>query len=398
MATAVCTCTCATCGKAFEVRVNGMNRRDADSRAEWASIHYDECKECRAARMARQREEENAKAARDAEAAGLPDLTGSEKQAAWATTIRQKFLDSVQSDIAYFRAQGQSEEAALDHAQSFAAWLAATKTKAAWWIDNRDNVAACRDAGSTIVNAFARLKADYETYSARDSRPAAEGEGSAVEGAMEEMTAVPENRAHDGEAEITVTDAKITVRYRRDDDFRAVVKLLGYTWDGDARVWEKKITAATGAPQERAAELGSKLLNAGFAIRIADEDTRRAAIEGRYEPEHQRWIMLYTGGDYKGWLSVKLPKGEDLYTAAKKIPGSKYSKPNIAVPINRYAEAEDFAATYDYRITPAAQSAIEAYKASLITPAPAKYTQYNEHNPQDILNSGTEVLDDLLDT
>ncbi len=93
MAKGTAECTCKYCGNKFTVSKTCSNRSDADNWEAWAEAHYDECPDCYKARMQREREEANRKAVADSVIAGLPELSGSEKQISWATKIRKDFID-----------------------------------------------------------------------------------------------------------------------------------------------------------------------------------------------------------------------------------------------------------------------------------------------------------------
>lgn len=115
------------------------NRRDADSWESWAEYGgIDECPDCREARIQCERDEANAAAKAAAEKAGLPELSGSEKQIAWATTIRQKALDKINEAWSGVTPQSREELEAKERFDRFIAWLTTTKVTARWWIDNRD--------------------------------------------------------------------------------------------------------------------------------------------------------------------------------------------------------------------------------------------------------------------
>ena len=100
-----------SCG--HEVEINLFGKREDRER----KIHYLEengiCPACRQA-------EETKKAA------GLPDLTGSEKQVNWAVKIRNDILDKF-NNVA---------SPAPEYAK-FMSWLK-SQTEARWWIDRRD--------------------------------------------------------------------------------------------------------------------------------------------------------------------------------------------------------------------------------------------------------------------
>lgn len=73
------------CGHQATVNICGPTK-DRDRKAAWYAEQ--DCPECRRAK-------ENADAAAKAEAADRPELAGSEKQVAWANTIREKTIDSI---------------------------------------------------------------------------------------------------------------------------------------------------------------------------------------------------------------------------------------------------------------------------------------------------------------
>lgn len=148
MALAIATCTCKTCGKTFEYRATKYNRREADSFVAWAVDHIDTCPDCKKAAAAAQRAADNAAAAADSAARNWPALTGSEKQIAWATTIRKEIIDKFASKM---------RPEYLDLYNTCAAELMAEKTAASWWIDMRYDTmavfAAINDKAKAHVTA-----------------------------------------------------------------------------------------------------------------------------------------------------------------------------------------------------------------------------------------------------
>lgn len=404
MAKARATCTCATCGREFEVTSICSNRRGADSWAAWASDHYDECSDCYNARIQRERDEANAAAKAAAEDAGLPELTGSAKQVTWANTIRQGALKKLAeeadeqkrfADQAKERGNKERYEKRLETWKNLCAissWMASEKTAAHWWIDNARSIEI---NGAAAISYWVREEFSQMLKSAEIEKT----EAPLREAAQQETTAEPENKHHEGRVEITVGQDMVSAKYAKNDDFRALVKGLGYTWDSESKSWVKRIGVTTGSAKERAAELGNKLLNAGFAICIADPETLQAAIGGNYEPQHMRWITKLGAGKYAGYFCVTLQYGDGMYERAIKINGAKYSKPYIVVPASEYAAIEDFANLYDYKLSPGATDLIKEKKASIIivAPAPVKSAVYDERDPSEILKSSKDILDDLID-
>lgn len=151
MAIAKATCTCNTCGKKFEYRAEKFNRREAESFEAWAAENITECWECRKAREAKEAEE-----ARVAKA--WPTLTGSEKQVAWATKIRDELVSKL------LEVYKPREEDAEIFNNAIKGWLG-TRTDSRFWIDNRYN--SVRETAKDL-NAY--LKANNADDAQGDGR------------------------------------------------------------------------------------------------------------------------------------------------------------------------------------------------------------------------------------
>lgn len=80
------------------------------------------CPEC-------QKVEKNAALSEYENAAGLPELTGTEKQINWARKLRQEQLTGVEEFMARFKTDEQTA--------AFIKWLKG-QTEAKFWIENRD--------------------------------------------------------------------------------------------------------------------------------------------------------------------------------------------------------------------------------------------------------------------
>jgi len=370
-------CTCWTCGNTFGFTASRQNRAAAESFKEWAEDNITECSVCEAARKAKEREAENAAAAEEAAKVGWPQLTGSAKQIAWATTIRQGILSKLTADI-------KPESAAL--LAKCIEVLVSGKTDASWWIDRRESILIRGE----LNRIAAEIAANPEPEAAQEAvqHPVKEAEKETV------TIAEPQDRKHDGIVDIQVTDQSVTVKYRKDDNFRDLVKDLGYTWDASTFSWSMQIGARTGTAKERAAELGNKLLNAGFAIRIQDANTLKDAINGNYKPMTHRWVAMLRDQFFITWA-----KSDDLYKTARSLPTAKYHAPGVLVRETEYEAVADFAQAYDFKLTAGAQELMDKMRASSATvlPGAAKEPQYNENAPQSILGSSREIISDLKD-
>jgi len=277
---------------------------------------------------------------------------------------------------------------------------------ARYWIDNRSGfvvykaiVAMATEAMKAEEAAKAEEAKAEDTKAEATEQTATEATADQPENAasLEAVTvAEPQNKRHDGIVEIILADDLVSAKYRKSDAFRKVVKELSFVWDPNSLTWRLPIGATTGTARYCAAELGNHLLNAGFAIRIADPSILAAAISGSYEPMSFRWISALQGTDC---FFIKWAYGEDFYYKAKSLPGSRYVKPGVTVPASEYRAVFDFAATYGFKLTPGAQALIAKQQASVrvVTPAPSPKPVYDEHPLSDVLSSSADIIDDLKD-
>nr|DAW64438.1 MAG TPA: DNA REPAIR HELICASE RAD25, SSL2, PRE-INITIATION COMPLEX, RNA POLYMERASE.0A [Caudoviricetes sp.] len=94
MAKAIATYKCPDCGATVERRIGGFNRRDADSKKEWAEAHPLLCADCYRKQQRKQQREAAA-------ALSLPTIHGvSDKQVEYATDLRAKFVAQHEKTVA----------------------------------------------------------------------------------------------------------------------------------------------------------------------------------------------------------------------------------------------------------------------------------------------------------
>jgi hypothetical protein len=350
-----------------------QNRKLADRKAEWAESQGFICSEC----QEKQRIQEDRKAAEQNAAAGLPDLTGTEKQILWAEKIRADKLALLDTlpDMPVYQMDAwwswhhlrdfvsKDEEKAIseqctDKADLFRVAiqlpsmqkgldLLKAQTKASWWIDNRDTKL------SAIV---AELLCTLPVEQPAENKPLE------IDAAAE-ATVRPEAPITETVAEIKSIETRVIVSFpEKIEAFRLLMRSNGFTWSGQA--WERKLNTRNGTPQDRAAEIGHILLGSGFIIRIYDESVRRMAIDGGYREEQTRWITAYTSGSEQGRLCISWGRDEDFYKAAKRLPTAHYVKPALSVAAEQFEQLLDFAEINDFSISAAAMQVIEAARAA----------------------------------
>jgi hypothetical protein len=306
------------------------------------------CPDCWKAKLEADRQKKNEEAAEVNKATGLPPLEGSEKQVPWAETIRRDILDipNRKTDIwdrpwedwcEKFKLPPEDAGKGLD--------LIKKHTSASWWIDHR---------GLNKMDLIQLIKEELKAFEKELSQPPK----AVIEEAKAEATIYPEKPVSDLVAEIKNKTNTIEVFYpERNETFRQLVRSLGFRWN---QGWSRKVGHLDGSVEDRVAETGNKLLAAGFPVRIYDAELRRKAIAGEYEEEPKRWILARVEGEYEGWLAISWSReGNNYYNAARKIAGSKYSRPSVVVPPENFMEVLDFAKMYKFNISEKAQTIID---------------------------------------
>jgi len=404
MAKATAYCTCEKCGKEFTKITYKQNSREARSWEAWAEANITECDDCQAARIQAARDEENKKSAEQAKMLHLPVLEGSPKQVAWAETIRVNAMDTLRESFARKRedAEGEDNEdlikELLDEQQTFLWNVIGTLTSAAWWIDNRCSDSArmwTRKIAGKDEKAWNELqKAAKARIEGKVSPEASQADESVTEAEPEtpvQPEAMPENQTHDGAAVIEITASKAVVaRYEKNDDFRAVVKDAGFSWQYST--WRCIPDEKTGDAENVAADLGNRLLKAGFAVIFPSQEIMEKSVTGDFEPITKNWISVV--GANKHFIITHVAD-DNMYKEAKRIPGSKWDRfsQGLLVPASSWAEIQDFARENEFKLTQGAQELLaQMGKASVVVnvadPASGSAKQFLNENG---------IIPDLMD-
>lgn len=269
-----------SCGHEGRINLIGPTKdREWKKEREFSGL----CPECYKKKLEAQRKAENEASEKISKEMELPELSGSPKQVAWANTLRVKFLESF-SDLInqtrnskeksfQFSSDGKRTIVSLSEAETMED-LFISKADARFWIDRRNY---------TIVS-FVK-----EAYGELQEKENPIPEDVAEEMMQEEaaLTVEPETKVKEGIVNISIEEGYIKAKYIKDDDFREIVKSLGYSWEG---VWCKKITEYSGSERDRIAELGNKLLANGFSVHFPKTDSRDMAISGEFTPECTKWV------------------------------------------------------------------------------------------------------------
>ena len=125
------------CGHTDTVQIYGTNvHGERESKAAWYGTI--DCPKCQAANTIKANKEE-----------GMADLEGSDKQIAWAESIRGKIMPQLDAERQGCADHGATAEQ-LAKIDTVLAWLRGQKS-AAWWIDHRlSSHTALRAAGQAV--------------------------------------------------------------------------------------------------------------------------------------------------------------------------------------------------------------------------------------------------------
>lgn len=404
MAKATAHCTCRKCGEEFEKIMYAGKCRDAESKARWAEGYFDLCPDC-------EKIEEQEKLEAKEKELELPDLTGSEKQIAWARKIRiekiREVADYLENEHNTLKRITEAIEAGderytsdkldevieevdiLDRCYE----LLIGQTESRFWIDNRDK----------YHWNFLKMMRPEATKS--DEQKAYEQELEEIEQAKEaeaktkRCMASPEDLKSSIVVSIRIKDGTVYAINEKSDKLREIYHERQYTWDSVAKAFTHKTDPYRGSAEDHAAELGNILLNAGYQVEFPDAEIMRKAVEADYEPEIFRRIWSNDPGYVCiRWGNKYTFYNNDLYYAARKIGGATKACPDIKVPVKSYKEIEDFAEMYKFIFSPVAQAAIDAYKASVTTvTTAAPKTADTEANISGMRNEETDILARLRD-
>lgn len=406
-----------------------IGKRD---KREWriGRLESEICVDC----LAEEHAKENARNAQKNAEAGLPELTGTPKQIAWAETIRQK----CHQDFAYFdlfvqHATGYrdmsdvsaSERATCDvFAMGMAEYLqkseAVISKEARLWLKNKETrqellqkviemVWTETDSSSFWINyrtninkELGRLMGQYVARIVADTPyDDDEEQRTLMREAMIEATIYPSGPTDKLVVEVKVGGDSITLVGQPSQTlYRELVGDIGFAGAG-VDTYRLTLQEHHGNIDDLSAELVAKFLEKGYPVRCFDEHIKQKALAGDYEPYNKRWISQTKRDDQY----IVIPHfGDDiLYHKIRAIRGCKWDDACI-VPIECYEDILGFAKINNYRFTKKIQALLDkeielAEKQVLATKAPKgfkakEYTEKESSAPAVSTTINPELMDD----
>ena len=328
----------------------------------------------------------------------LPALTGTEKQVAWANTIRidliESFMKMIENNKNIYMYCNSNDEripnVTKEELIDLIDYIAKEYTSAKFWIDSRTSFEFT--AGDILL----KLRKQESEKLPEDVAVDQERE-------KESLTVTAAEKKKSGVVILDYHPAGtiITAEYVKDDDFRRVIKDKNFRWNPEKYRWEKEITEYTGTMDDRIADTGSTLLAAGFTVQFPNAEIKDKAISANFEIENDRWVKYDTKSEM---LAIAWKNRSDtLYESSRKLPGAKWSNGSMKVSIGFYREVEDFAETMRFSISKKAREKIEEYKKKESGFEPVSVSVKNKENISDeerlekSLKSGGIILKDLMD-
>lgn len=405
-----------------------IGKRD---KREWriGRLESEICADC----LAEEHAKENARNAQKNAEAGLPELTGTPKQIAWAETIRQKchqdfacfdlfvkhgsafremqdipvseralcdvFLESIkdhlkscEETIAKESVQWiKSDSTRQAFLQKVIEMVWAEKNESSFWINYRTSIN--KEFGRAIGQKITRIVADSPYDDDEEQRIL-------MREAMIEATIYPSEPTDKLVIEVKANGDSITLVGQPSQALYRELGDIGFAYR-KVDTYHLNCQENHGNIDDLSAELVAKFLEKGYPVRCFDDNIKQKALAGDYEPYNKRWISQTKRDD----RYIIIPHfGDDmLYHKIRAIRGCKWDDVCI-VPIECYEDILGFAKINNYRFTKKIQALLDkeielAEKQVLATKAPKgfKAKEYIEKESSTLAVSATinpELMDD----
>lgn len=325
----------------------------------------------------------------------LPELIGTEKQIKWVESLRQKFIDGINTfkkDLPIgkrpFKKCSANE---LREKVESAYHTLINQTSSSWWIDRRFEDPETYFIGM-VKSAMTHKEKDL--YNLRKEI----GEEAKIESTLR-----PEDPITETVAEVSIIEDFLYVRFAENRrDFRKVIKKdCLFRWNKQKEIWTRKIDSFSGPIIDRCIEVCSTLLSENFIIRNFDQDIRDRIISGDFIPECRKWIKVRTEGEYKNWFAITWHRSVgDYYDEARHIPGSKYNDYAVLVPLEQWAEILDFSEINGFRLSDMAKGLVNIAKNISVSSRIVSLSKQNSTSTTGkriSLNDDFGVAEELLD-
>lgn len=226
--------------------------------------YFENCCSCDAC-IKKVHEEANAKAVEELKELALTELEGSEKQIAWANTIRSTMMKDIENEL------NKYENASNYDIKKIVLTFINMKKSACWFIDNRDSYILNIIRSDDFKNAFNKV-VNNEVV-----------EDKVI--AIKEETI--ENKVEEDVITINISNNYVYVYYKKDEQFIERMHYHWFKWNGEKKCWYNYTKVEGHTAQDLAAEIYKDLSDCGFTIICDDNIIVEKAINNTFKTEDE---------------------------------------------------------------------------------------------------------------
>lgn len=345
------------------------------------------CPECqRKAEMERLKKQE--------EEDGLPALTGSEKQIAWAMKLRDDALKhlritSYNADVKIQQLQKQNDDVSglqlIKEYVNTTMMYMSEQTDSKFFIDRRDELKAIRvtyfdvlsESGiNKYLQKYEKYKQEYDdahdVYAIAAKQEQEELERKKVEEEKyAQVTIQPEQKESNTIVTLKIQGDTVKLCSEYDRDLVDVIHKLELKMTWKRPCWEFKAELFRGTAESALIEIGNKLLEKGYTVVFPSKELADMALTGAFE--RYRTNAIYANKADKNMLIVEYDKNDNgVRRELGYIKGVKFkrNKNECYIPIGAYESLEELAETNNFAWEKTARKRVEEYKQSLIIANP----------------------------
>ena len=222
----------------------------------------------------------------------------------------------------------------------------------------------------------------------------------------EEALLCPEKPLYPGAVELIMEpdgdelrQGQCLLRYERNEAFSRLARDMKMSFDPTMGAYLRRIDEYAGPLPERCAEIGSRLLLAGFRILIMDEAVRTMICTGSFGWEYGRWILP---GESPARLRLVFPHDQALFQRARTL-GAFWTGQQIEIGVWHAEDLMEFARLYEFRISSEARIQMDSWRemylqGKAVRPGKPPEDGWQRGDPvREILESDPPIPEDLID-
>lgn len=271
--------------------------------------------------------------------------------------------------------------------------LSRKQRRASWWIEHRDELTKAWFIGE-YIQKYLLVPPSCETL---------ETEKALV---WNESLLCPENPLHLGAVELVMeADADFPehgvclLRYERNASLSLLARQMDMVWRPEKNAYCRRIEGVSAPLLDRCAEIGSRLLQAGFCVLPLDARVHSAICSGKFSWEYRRWILP---GSEPTRLRLVFPHDKELYRRVCSL-GAFWNGRQIEVGIWHTDALYDLARLYGFQISPEASIQMERWEElrlhgkTVYPESPPEFNSTDDDPVQRILTNDASIPEDLID-